>query len=104
MITVTEAAKDRFNEIKSTEHTNGVNGLVLRLEEVQHASSRNVPVGMYVGAPMEGDQIVEHVGEVLIHISRSVSETHDGCVVDLVEKSEGIGFSIAPPMAGQYAR
>ncbi len=101
MITVTESAKIRFKEIASAKY---VGDLVLRLEPVKHASPGNVQVGMYIGEPREDDQIVKYEGESLIHVSSWVCKAHDGCVIDLVEKPEGLGFSIGPPMAGQYAR
>jgi hypothetical protein len=42
--------------------------------------------------------------ESLLHVSRMVSAAFDGCVVDLTETPEGLGFAIGPPEAGREAR
>jgi hypothetical protein len=40
----------------------------------------------------------------MLYVSRKVSAAYDGCVVDLVETPEGVGFAIGPPGARREAR
>jgi hypothetical protein len=54
--------------------------------------------------PEEGDDPDEHEGEPLLYVSRKVSAAFDGCVVDLVDTPEGVGFSVGPSEAGRDAR
>jgi Fe-S cluster assembly iron-binding protein IscA len=102
MIILTEAAKRRFLEIKPSGHSNGE---VLRLDRVEATTNGDEPkLAVYVGEPEEGDDPVVHEGESLLHVSRMVSAAFDGCVVDLTETPEGLGFAIGPPEAGREAR
>ena len=102
MIIITEAAKKRFLKIKDAGHTNGE---VMRLDRVRTSANGAEPkVAVYVGEPEEGDEPIEHRGEPLLYVSRMVSAAFDGCVVDLIEVPEGVGFTIGPPEAGRDAR
>jgi Fe-S cluster assembly iron-binding protein IscA len=95
VIILTEAAKRRFLEIKPSSDPNGE---VLRLDRVEATTNGDEPkLAVYVGEPEEGDDPVVHEGESLLHVSRMVSAAFDGCVVDLTETPEGLGFAIGPP-------
>jgi Fe-S cluster assembly iron-binding protein IscA len=61
-------------------------------------------LAVYIGEPEEGDDPVLHEGESLLYVSRKVSAAFDGCVVDLTETPQGLGFAIGPPEAGREAR
>jgi Fe-S cluster assembly iron-binding protein IscA len=103
MITVTEAAKEHFRAIR---HAAACDGEVMRLDRAEATANGDEPaLGIsLVGEPEENDQLVEHRGEPLLWVSVAVSAAYDGCVVDVVETSDGIGFAIGPPEAGGNAR
>jgi Fe-S cluster assembly iron-binding protein IscA len=102
VIILTEAAKMRFREIKPAR---GSNGEVLRLDRVKATTNGDdSKLAVYIGEPEEGDDPVVHEGESLLYVSRMVSAAFDGCVVDLTETPEGLGFAIGPPEAGREAR
>jgi Fe-S cluster assembly iron-binding protein IscA len=102
LIIITEAAKRCFLEIKPAEHANGE---VMRLDRMRSsANGEETRVAVYLGEPEEGDEPVKHQGEPLLYVSRMVSAAFDGCVVDLIEIPEGVGFAIGPPVAGRGAR
>ena len=102
MIILTEAAKMRFREIKPAR---GSNGEVLRLDRVKATTNGDdSKLAVYIGEPEEGDDPVVHEGESLLYVSRMVSAAFDGCVVDLTETPEGLGFAIGPPELGREAR
>lgn len=101
MIILTEAAKRRFLEIKPAE---GSNGEVMRLDKTRATNGDEPKLAVSIGEPEEGDDPVAHEGESLLYVSRMVSAAFDGCVVDLAETPEGIGFAIGPPEAGREAR
>jgi Fe-S cluster assembly iron-binding protein IscA len=102
MIIVTEAAKWYLTEIKSS---GGSNGEILRLDRVGATTNGDEPkLAVYAGVPGENDEPVQHRGEPLLYVSRKVSAAYDGCVVDLVETPEGVGFAIGPPGARREAR
>ena len=92
MITVTEQAKEFFWSIECPE------GAVLRLDPLQvNQASGQVQIGLVAGEPMEGDQVVEHDGEGLLHIARPVSEALDGGTIHTVSTPEGPKIDILPP-------
>jgi len=102
LIIVTEAAKKGFIKIKPAGHANGE---VMRLDRVRASAKGAEPkVAVYLEEPEVGDEPVEHRGEPLLYVSRKVSAAFDGCVVDLIEFPEGVGFTIGPPEAGRDAR
>ena len=92
MITVTEQAKELLWDAEYPE------GTVLRLDplEVDQATGR-VEIGLVSGEPMEGDQVVEHEGEGLLHIAGPVSEALDGSTIHTVDTPEGPKIDILPP-------
>ncbi len=92
MITVTEQAKDFFWGIERSE------GAVLRLDPLQvDQASGQVQIGLVAGEPMDGDQVVEHEGEGLLHIAEPVSEALDGSTIHAVNTSEGPKIDVLPP-------
>ena len=103
MIIMTEAAKRRFRTLRPEERSPGE---ALRLDRARAtAYNGDEPkLAVYLGVPEEGDDPVEHEGEPLLYVSRKVSAAYDGCVVDLVDTPEGVGFAIGPPEAGRDAR
>jgi iron-sulfur cluster assembly protein len=102
VITVTEAARERFLKIKPDRRSNGE---VLRLDRAKTTANGNEPkLAVYLGEPEENDQLVEHRGEPLLWVSMVVSAAFDGCLVDVIETSEGMGFVIGPLDAGNDAR
>jgi iron-sulfur cluster assembly protein len=92
MIAVTEQAKELLWGAEYPEAT------VLRLDplEVDQATGR-VEIGLVAGEPMEGDQVVEHEGEGLLHIAGPVSEALDGSTIHTVDTPEGPKIDILPP-------
>jgi Fe-S cluster assembly iron-binding protein IscA len=103
VIIMTEAAKSRFRTLTPEKRAEGD---ALRLDRAGATTENGDEhkLAVYLGEPEEGDDPVEHEGEPLLYVSRKVSAAFDGCVVDLVETPEGVGFSIGPPEAGQDAR
>lgn len=103
MIVVTEEVK-RYVRTVST----GVGlpeGLVLRLDETGHGRYDERQLVVSVEKPREGDQPVEHEGEDLLHISGTVSETYNGCVLDVEETHQGVAFIlIDSPRAASNVR
>jgi iron-sulfur cluster assembly protein len=89
VITVTEEAKELFQNVERPE------GAVLRLDLVKENE-----VGIVFGEPQSDDQVVEHEGEELLHISGLVSQALDGSTLDRVETPEGTGITIRPPEPG----
>ncbi len=101
MITVTEAARERFRTIRPLA---GSEGEVMRLDMAKATTNGDGPeLAVYLGEPEEGDQLVEHRGEALLYVSRRVSAAFDGCAVDLIETPEGVNFAIGSPKAGREA-
>jgi Fe-S cluster assembly iron-binding protein IscA len=97
LITITEAATSCFLKIKPSGHSNDE---VMRLDEVMDSTDgAETRVAVYLGEPEEGDEPVTYRGESLLYVSRMVSAAFDGCVVDLIEVPEGVGFTIGPPEA-----
>jgi hypothetical protein len=102
VITFTERAKDRF---RSVSPIGARGGEVMRLDAVKQAPNGDAPkLAVYLGEPEEGDEPVRHEGEPLVWVSVAVSAAYDGCVVDVLETPEGIGFAIGRPEAGRDAR
>jgi Fe-S cluster assembly iron-binding protein IscA len=103
VIIMTEAAKRRFRTLRPEERAEGE---ALRLDRARSSvhEGGEPKLAVYLGVPEEGDDPVVHEGEPLLYVSRKVSAAFDGCVVDLVETPEGVGFSIGPPEAGGHAR
>ena len=84
MITVTEEARELFQEIDNP------NGTVLRLDPVTTEElTGETQVRLGVGEPKDDDQMVQHEGEDLLCIARPVSEIFNGSTIDLVETLEG---------------
>ena len=84
MITVTEEARELFQEIDN------LNGTVLRLDPVTTEElTGETQVRLGVGEPKDDDQMVQHEGEDLLCIARPVSEIFNGSTIDLVETLEG---------------
>jgi iron-sulfur cluster assembly protein len=84
MITVTEEARELFQEIDNP------NGTVLRLDPVTTEElTGETQVRLGVGEPKDDDQVVQHEGEDLLCIARPVSEIFNGSTIDLVETLEG---------------
>ena len=92
MIAVTEQAKELLWGAEYPE------GTVLRLDplEVDQATGR-VEIGLIVGEPMEGDQVVEYEGEGLLPIAGPVSEALDGGTIHTVNTPKGPKIDILPP-------
>ena len=103
VIILTEAAKSRFRTLRP-EVLSG--GEALRLDKTRATANNGYEpkLAVYLGEPEKGDDVIEHEGEPLLYVSRKVSAAFDGCVVDLVETPEGMGFAIGPPEAGREAR
>ena len=84
MITVTEEARELFQEIDNPD------GTVLRLDPVTTEElTGETQVRLGVGEPKDDDQVVQHEGEDLLCIARPVSEIFNGSTIDLVETLEG---------------
>jgi iron-sulfur cluster assembly protein len=84
MITVTEEARELFQEIDN------LNGTVLRLDPVTTEElTGETQVRLGVGEPKDDDQVVQHEGEDLLCIARPVSEIFNGSTIDLVETLVG---------------
>jgi Fe-S cluster assembly iron-binding protein IscA len=102
VITVTEAAKERFLEIKPDRSPNGE---VLRLDRARVTANGDEPkLAVYLGEPEENDQLVEHREEPLLWVSTAVSAAFDGCLMDVIETSGGMSFVIGLLDAGNDAR
>jgi len=104
VIIMTEAAKSRFRTLSTEGQPEGA---ALRLDRARACAPANgdePKLAVYLAEPEEGDDPVEHGGEPLLYVSRRVSAAFDGCVVDLTETPEGVGFSVGPPEAGRGAR
>lgn len=96
MITVTQSAKEMFETVEhATEHPEGQ---VLRLDLVGLDQ-----FGVLFGSPEPDDQVVEHEGKDLFHISGEISQTADGATLDSVETPQGTTLVIAPPEEGEPA-
>ena len=91
MITVTEEAKERFLNVDYPDDT------VLRLDPVVDQNIGETQIGISAGEPMSDDQVVEHDGEVVMHIAGPVSEALDGSTLDAVDTPEGPGIGIITP-------
>ena len=95
MIIVTEQAKEFFGGIERPEDA------VLRLDSLQvDQASGQVQIALVAGEPMEGDQVVEHEGEWLLHIAGTLSEALDGGTLHKVDTPEGPKIDILPPSPG----
>jgi iron-sulfur cluster assembly protein len=95
MITVTEEARELFQEIENPD------GTVLRLDPVTTEElTGETQVRLGVGEPRDDDQVVQHEGEDLLCIARPVSEIFNGSTIDLVETLEGPALGIKPPDEG----
>ena len=91
MISVTEEAKELFQEVEKPE------GTVLRLDPVTDHTSGETQIGLGAGEQQDDDQVIEHAGEEILYIAAPVSEALDGSTLDRVETPEGPGIGIAPP-------
>ena len=95
MITVTEEARELFQEIDNPD------GTVLRLDPVTTEEVIDeTQVRLGIGEPKNDDQVVQHEGEDLLRIARPVSEALNGSTIDLVETLEGPALGIKPPDEG----
>lgn len=93
MITVTEEAKELFQNVEYPE------GAVLRLDPVMDEDSGQTQIGIAAGEPRDDDQVVDHEGEELLHIAAPVSEALDGSTLNVVDTPEGPGIGITTPDA-----
>jgi iron-sulfur cluster assembly protein len=91
MITVTEEAKELFLNVEHPDDT------VLRLDPVVDQSTGEAQIGISAGEPMSDDQVIEHDGEVVLHIAAPVSQALDGSTLDAVDTPEGPGIGITIP-------
>lgn len=91
MITVTEEAREVLRDVERPE------GTVLRLDPVNGHRPGEIRVRLAVGAARIDDQVVEHEGDILLRISRSLSQELNGGFVDLVETLEGPAIGLKPP-------
>jgi iron-sulfur cluster assembly protein len=95
VITVTEDARDLFREVDNPD------GTVLRLDSVTaEGVIAETQVRLGLGEPKNNDQVVQHEGEDLLRIARSLSEALNGSAIDLVETFEGPALAIKPPNNG----
>lgn len=94
MISVTEEAKELFSNVEYPE------GTVLRLDPATDQNTGETQIGIAAGEPRDGDQVIEHNGEDLLHIHATVSEALDGSVLNLVETPEGTGIGLTTPESG----
>lgn len=94
---ITVARKARRHLLTLLEHVELLEGTTLRLDGISASGNGGRPdVVMCAGEPGDRDQAVEHRGEILLHISSMVSAAYDGCVLDVIETTEGVRFSLAP--------
>ncbi|MGH3087913.1 MAG: hypothetical protein ACRDSJ_11425 [Rubrobacteraceae bacterium] len=93
MIQVTEEAKELFQNVEHPE------GTVLRLDPVLDENTGQTQIGIAAGEPQDGDQVVDHDGEELLHIAAPVSEALDGSTLNVVDTPEGPGIGITTPDA-----
>jgi iron-sulfur cluster assembly protein len=92
VITVTEDARDLFREVDNPD------GTVLRLDPVTaEGVTAETQVRLGIGEPKNNDQVVQHEGEDLLRIARSLSEALNGSAIDLVETLKGPALAIKPP-------
>jgi len=102
LITVTEEAK----ALISTQDT--PEGTVLRLDPIPEEGrvAEEVALGFTAGEPKEDDQVVEHEGEQVLRVARTVSEMLNGSTVDVVTEGDPspdgsggprVGIGIKPP-------
>jgi Fe-S cluster assembly iron-binding protein IscA len=104
VIIMTEAAKSRFRTLSAEGRPEGAALRLDRAKACAPANGDDPKLAVYLAEPEEGDDPVVHRGEPLLYVSRRVSATFDGCVVDLMETPKGVGFSIGPPEAGRGTR
>lgn len=90
MITVTEGVKRFVNTVNTDVRLR--EGSVFRLDRAVSGPYGEGLLVVSVDEPREGDQPVECEGEDLLHISGTVSEAYDGCLLDLEETPEGAAF------------
>lgn len=91
MIEVTQEAKELLQTVELPGEQ------VLRLDPVQESEDSQPQIGLVAGEPMPDDEIVEHEGQQLLHISSSVSQALDGGMLEKVDTPEGAGLKITPP-------
>lgn len=104
MIIMTEAAKRRFRNLRPQKRAEGEVPRLDRARATAVSNGRDPKLAIHLAELEEGGEAIQHEGEPLLYVSRQVSAAFDGCVVDLTETPEGVGFSIGPPEAGRGAR
>lgn len=91
MIDVTPEARELLQTVELPEEQ------VLRLDPVQESDDGQTQIGLVAGEPQGDDEVVEHDGESLLHVSSSVSDALDGGTIERVDTDEGAGLKITPP-------
>lgn len=88
MITVTEHAKEVLSSYERP------NGTVLRLDPANGRQPDGLLARLGFGGSKRDDQVVEHEGEELLRIDRSLSEGLNGSEIDVVSTLEGPSLDI----------
>lgn len=83
MVNVSTAAKEILQGVEVAE------GDVLRLEVLNTGE-----IGLVSGKAQLGDQVIEHEGQEVLHISEDVSQALDGSTIDLIETPDGIQLGL----------
>jgi hypothetical protein len=91
MVKVTDAAIDLLETIDKPTHT------VLRLEPDLERGA----IALEVGAPRDGDEVVEADGADVLHVSGAVAQELDGALIDVVETDVGPQLSVMPGASSQ---
>jgi iron-sulfur cluster assembly protein len=92
VITVNKNAKEFLQGVECPE------GAVLRLDSVNEHVPGELRVRLAPGEPRGDDQVVEHEGEILLRIGRTLSEELNGGSVALVETAEGLVLGVKTPL------
>lgn len=90
MITVTDSAKELLQAVdQSQEHPDDQ---VLRVDPVGEQQ-----FGIGYGEPAADDQVVEHNGETVVHVSNDISTALDGATLDRVDTPQGTTLAFTAP-------
>jgi hypothetical protein len=85
MVKVTDAAIDLLKTIDKPSEA------VLRLEPDPGAGT----LALQLGGPRQGDDVIEHRGADVLHVSGAVAEQLDGAIIDVVETDSGPKLSLS---------
>jgi iron-sulfur cluster assembly protein len=91
LITVTEHAKKVLRGYTCPD------GTALRLDPASGHRSDGLLARLGFGKPKEDDQVVDHEGEELLRIDRTVSEELNGSEICVVSTLEGPGLDLRRP-------